>query len=58
MKLPPRGKYYPCFKTDIKKYQAAQRSLSRVVDIIINIGSFEHKFFILKGVLQHKKNLK
>ena len=48
-----QGKQYICFNNDVKTAQEAQctksRSLSKLVDTILNIGFFEHKCVSLKG---------
>ena len=55
-KLPPPGKYYLCFKIDGESYRAAQcnksHELTKAIDLIICIGSFDQQCVIIKGLLK------
>ena len=56
LELTPYGKYYPCFQIDRKTAQASQctksRALTKVIDSILDIESFDQKFVVVKGSLQ------
>ena len=51
-KLPPSGKEYLYFQTDRETSHSAQcaksRALTKVVDSIIDLESFEHKCVIIQ----------
>ena len=55
-KLPPSGKYYPCFQSDGKSDHADQcdksQALNKVIGLILEIESFEQLRVIMKGILQ------
>ena len=60
-KLPPCGNYDLCFQIYWETTRAAQCakscSLTKVIDLFIEIVSFEHKYVIIKGLL-HSEQLK
>ena len=66
-KLPPDGKEYLCFHIDGKYSQAAKcvkyRIMTKVIDYIFYIDTFEQQFVVLKGMLpsprlkDHMKNI-
>ena len=56
LKLPPYGKQYPCFKSDGKFTHESQcaksRELTKFIDLILDIESFEQICVIIKGLSQ------
>ena len=56
MKIPPSGIEYSCFQTygiNFHAYQCPKEiELTKVIESILSIVSFEHKCVITKGVLQ------
>ena len=58
LKLPPSRKYYLCSQSNGKYTHAAQcaksRALTKVIDLSLDIESFEKKCVIIKGLLQEE----
>ena len=56
MILPMAGKYYICFQKDGKTSQAARciksRIITKAIDYVLSIDTFEHRFVVLKVMLQ------
>ena len=54
--LPPVGKEYICFQKDNKTAQAYRciksRIMTKVIDFVLSIYTFEQKFVVIKGMLQ------
>ena len=55
-KLPPVGKEYMCFQKDVRTAQAGNyiksRIITKVIDYVLLIDTFEQKCVVLKGVSQ------
>ena len=55
-KLTPLGKEYMCFKIDGKYYQAYKcvesRIMTKLIDCVIYINTFEQQCVLIKGMLQ------
>ena len=55
-RLPPVGKEYMCFQNYGKTAQAARcirsRIITKVIDSVLSIDTFEQQFVVLKGMLQ------
>ena len=67
MILPPVGKEYTCFQNDGKTAHVAKciksRIMTKVVDYVLSIDTFEQQCVVLRGMLQsprlkyHMKNI-
>ena len=59
LKLTQSGKYYPCFQIDRETAQTAQctksRALTKLIDSIIDIESFDQKYVVVKCPLQSEQ---
>ena len=59
MILPPVGKEYMCFQKDGKIAQAASciksSIMTKVIDYVLSIDTFEQQYVVLKGMLQPTK---
>ena len=56
LKLTLVGKEYMCFQIDGKSAQSSKciksRIMTKVIDYVISIDTFEQQYFVLKGMLQ------
>ena len=54
--LPPVGKEYMCFQNDGKTSQAARciksRIITKMIDSVLSLGTFEQLRVFIKGMLQ------
>ena len=54
--LPPVGKEYTCFQKDGKTAQAARciksRIMTKVIDSVLSIDTFEQQYVVIKRMLQ------